>query len=50
MESIDPANLKDMNKGFNKPGEYAEVLERLAKRQRIRDHVVYFRHGQRRPA
>jgi radical SAM superfamily enzyme YgiQ (UPF0313 family) len=32
MESIDPANLKDMNKGFNKPGEYAAVLERLAKR------------------
>jgi radical SAM superfamily enzyme YgiQ (UPF0313 family) len=32
MESIDPANLKDVNKGFNKPGEYAEVLERLAKR------------------
>src|SRR5579862_4357692 len=32
MESIDPANLKDMNKGFNKPGEYAQVLERLAKR------------------
>jgi len=32
MESIDPANLKDVNKGFNKPGEYASVLERLAKR------------------
>src|SRR6476660_6288266 len=32
MESIDPANLKDVNKGFNKPGEYAVVLERLAKR------------------
>jgi len=32
MESIDPANLKDVNKGFNKPSEYAEVLERLAKR------------------
>src|SRR5437868_9173638 len=32
MESIDPANLKDVNKGFNKPGEYAEVLERLARR------------------
>jgi radical SAM superfamily enzyme YgiQ (UPF0313 family) len=32
MESIDPANLKDVNKGFNKPGEYAQVLERLAKR------------------
>jgi hypothetical protein len=32
MESIDPANLKDVNKGFNKPGDYAAVLERLAKR------------------
>src|ERR1700735_5266925 len=32
MESIDPANLADMNKGFNKPGEYASVLQRLAQR------------------
>src|ERR1700684_4223870 len=32
MESIDPTNLKDVNKGFNKPGEYAAVLERLAQR------------------
>jgi radical SAM superfamily enzyme YgiQ (UPF0313 family) len=32
MESIDPANLKDVNKGFNKPEEYAAVLERLAQR------------------
>ena len=32
MESIDPINLKDANKGFNKPGEYASVLERLAQR------------------
>jgi hypothetical protein len=32
MESVDPVNLKDMNKGFNKPGDYAAVLERLAKR------------------
>jgi len=32
MESIDPANLKDVNKGFNKPGEYRAVLERLAQR------------------
>src|SRR5882757_4570635 len=32
MESIDPTNLKDVNEGFNKPSEYAEVLERLAKR------------------
>jgi radical SAM superfamily enzyme YgiQ (UPF0313 family) len=32
MESIDPANLADVNKGFNKPGEYAAVLGRLAQR------------------
>src|SRR2546428_2285996 len=32
MESIDPTNLADVNKGFNKPGEYAAVLERLARR------------------
>ena len=32
MESIDPVNLADMNKGFNKPQEYAAVLERLAAR------------------
>src|SRR5258705_116262 len=32
MESIDPANLKDVKKGFNKPGEYAVVLDRLARR------------------
>src|SRR5437016_5481734 len=32
IESIDPTNLADVNKGFNKPGEYATVLERLAKR------------------
>jgi radical SAM superfamily enzyme YgiQ (UPF0313 family) len=32
MESIDATNLADVNKGFNKPGEYAAVLERLAER------------------
>ena len=32
MESLDPANLKDVNKSFNKPAEYRPVLERLAKR------------------
>src|SRR6202011_770446 len=32
MESIDPANLADVNKSFNKPGEYAAVLTRLAQR------------------
>jgi radical SAM superfamily enzyme YgiQ (UPF0313 family) len=33
MESIDPANLKDVNKSFNKPEEYAGVLNRLAQRK-----------------
>jgi radical SAM superfamily enzyme YgiQ (UPF0313 family) len=32
MESLDPANLASVNKNFNKPGEYAEVLERLARK------------------
>jgi radical SAM superfamily enzyme YgiQ (UPF0313 family) len=32
MESIDPVNLADVNKGFNKPGEYTAVLNRLAQR------------------
>jgi radical SAM superfamily enzyme YgiQ (UPF0313 family) len=32
MESIDPANLASVNKGFNKPSEYAVVLDRLAQR------------------
>jgi radical SAM superfamily enzyme YgiQ (UPF0313 family) len=32
MESIDPANLADVNKNFNKPDEYAEVLQRLSDR------------------
>jgi radical SAM superfamily enzyme YgiQ (UPF0313 family) len=32
MESIDTENLASVNKGFNKPGEYAAVLERLALR------------------
>src|SRR6202049_1997316 len=32
MESIDPTNLASVNKGFNKPGEYAAVLDRLAQR------------------
>jgi radical SAM superfamily enzyme YgiQ (UPF0313 family) len=33
MESLDPANLSDVNKNFNKPGEYTAVLNRLAKRE-----------------
>jgi radical SAM superfamily enzyme YgiQ (UPF0313 family) len=32
MESVDPVNLAIANKGFNKPEEYAAVLERLARR------------------
>ncbi len=32
MESIDVANLADVNKSFNKPNEYGPVLNRLAKR------------------
>jgi radical SAM superfamily enzyme YgiQ (UPF0313 family) len=32
MESIDSANLADVNKSFNKPAEYAAVLNRLADR------------------
>ena len=32
MESLDPANLASVNKSFNKPGEYRQVLERLARR------------------
>jgi radical SAM superfamily enzyme YgiQ (UPF0313 family) len=32
MESIDPANMADVNKNFSKPGEYGAVLRRLAQR------------------
>ena len=32
LESIDSHSLKDVNKGFNKPDEYAEILQRLADR------------------
>ena len=32
LESIDAENLKDVNKGFNKPGEYAGILQKLADR------------------
>jgi len=32
MESIDPTNLADVKKGFNKPAEYGAVLQRLADR------------------
>ena len=32
MESLDPANLASVRKSFNKPAEYASVLESLARR------------------
>src|SRR5712691_378278 len=32
MESIDPANMADVNKNFSKPSEYGAVLARLAAR------------------
>lgn len=32
MESIDAVNIADVNKSFNKPAEYAAVLNRLARR------------------
>ena len=32
MESIDPANMADVNKNFSKPSEYGMVLRRLAQR------------------
>ncbi|MGB7758907.1 MAG: radical SAM protein [Bryobacteraceae bacterium] len=32
MESLDPANLASVNKSFNRPADYARVLEALARR------------------
>src|SRR5581483_2061256 len=32
MESLDPANLASVNKSFNKPADYANVLRSLARR------------------
>jgi radical SAM superfamily enzyme YgiQ (UPF0313 family) len=32
MESLDPANLANVNKRFNQPADYPAVLERLARR------------------
>jgi radical SAM superfamily enzyme YgiQ (UPF0313 family) len=32
MESIDPANMKDVNKSFSKPANYQNVLDGLARR------------------
>jgi anaerobic magnesium-protoporphyrin IX monomethyl ester cyclase len=44
MESVDPANLKDVHKEFNKPGEYPAVLARLAKRN-VYAITSLLRHG-----
>jgi radical SAM superfamily enzyme YgiQ (UPF0313 family) len=35
LESIDPANLADVAKGFNKPAEYGAVMDRLSQRNII---------------
>src|SRR5258708_37167994 len=40
MESIDPANLADGNKSFNKPNEYAAVLQRLEQRTIYSNHSL----------
>ena len=47
IESIDTENLKDVNKGFNKPAQYSEVLERLAKRGIYSITSLHIRNGQR---
>jgi hypothetical protein len=39
MESIDSANLADVNKNFNKPAEYSAVLNRLRSRAFTRSHL-----------
>ncbi|HSE38466.1 MAG TPA: radical SAM protein [Blastocatellia bacterium] len=35
LESVDPANLADVAKGFNKPAEYGVVMDRLSQRNII---------------
>lgn len=35
LESIDPANLADVAKGFNKPADYGAVMDRLSRRNII---------------
>ncbi|MEI9975589.1 MAG: cobalamin-dependent protein [Ignavibacteriota bacterium] len=47
MESLDPANLASVNKSFNKPADYARVLESLARRNVLRHYLVYLRIGPR---
>ena len=45
MESLDAANLKNVNKSFNKPAEYRPSPRTAGKTQRLCDHVVHFRPG-----
>jgi hypothetical protein len=40
MESLDPANLKDVNKSFNKPAEYSPSWRDLPARRRGRRHLA----------
>ena len=47
MESIDPANMADVNKQFSKPANYQGGSRRPRTPKYFRDHVVHFRNGQR---
>src|SRR3989442_804511 len=49
MESIDPVNLANVNKSFNKPGEYASVLNRLAQRNIYSITAIIFRFDNNKP-
>ncbi len=42
MESIDPANLASVNKGFNKPGEYAGRAREAGAAQRLMPSLPSF--------
>ena len=46
MESIDPDNLKDVNKSFNKPETVSTRAGKLGGTEYLRDHVVHLRDGQ----
>ena len=48
MESIDPANLASVNKGFDRTGRVRGGAGPAGAAQRVCDYVVYFWHGQRR--
>ncbi len=47
MESLDPANLASVNKGFNKPEQYAGRARGAGTAPRLCDHVIYLRTGSR---